>query len=200
MEFPEMEATGDVRDEALEDARIIDLYFARNEQAIRETETAYGRYCYGIALRILGSPADAEECVNDTYLRTWNSIPPKRPQALRAYLAHIVRNVAISRYRQYHAAKRNAGMEVSLTELSECLPAPDSGEHGTDAELRETLNAFVRALDETDRRLFVGRYWHGYAVSELARAYGMRENTVSQRLYRIRERLRRHLTERGYTV
>lgn len=184
------------------DHEIIELYFARDERAIRETADAHGAYCYGVAMRILRSHPDSEECVNDTYLRAWNSIPPKRPSVLRTYLAHIVRNLAISRYRRDHADKRSHASDTPLHELEECLPDPDEtpAEALATNELKGLLDAFVRSLEETDRRLFVGRYWHSYALADLARAYGMKENAVSQRLFRIRGRLRTYLSERGYRV
>lgn len=181
---------------------ILDLYFARDERAITETANAHGAYCFGVAMRILSSHQDSEECVNDTWLRAWNTIPPKRPSPLRTYLAHIIRNLAISRYRRDHAAKRSHAPDTPLSELAECLPDPDSSPTAaaSSAELREALNSFVAGLEDTDRKLFVGRYFHSYTPAQLAQAYGMKENTLNQRLFRIRERLRRHLAERGYTV
>lgn len=129
------------------DEQIIELYFARDERAISETANAHGAYCFGVAMRILKSHMDSEECVNDTWLRAWNTIPPKRPSILRTYLAHIIRNVAISRYRREHAP------DSPLHELTECLPNPDGtpAEAATSAELREALNSFVTGLEETDR-------------------------------------------------
>lgn len=186
----------------LTDEQIIGLYFARDERAISETANAHGTYCFGVAMRILHSHPDAEECVNDTWLRTWNTIPPKHPDNLRTYLAHIIRNLAISRYRREHAEKRFHAPDSPLHELSECLPDPEASpaEAASSAELRKALNAFVAGLDETDRNMFVGRYFHSYTAAELAKAYGMKENAINQRLFRIRGRLRQYLTERGYTV
>ena len=184
------------------DQEIVELYFARDERAIRETADAHGAYCFGVAMRILQSQPDSEECVSDTWLQAWNTIPPKRPSVLRAYLAHIVRNLAISRYRHDHAAKRSHAPDTPIHELAECLPDPDGSpaEAVSSEDLREALNRFVSELDDLDRKLFVGRYWHSYTPSQLAKAYGIKENALNQRLYRIRERLRRYLTERGYRV
>ena len=184
------------------DEQIVELYFARDERAISETANAHGAYCFGVAMRILQSHPDSEECVNDTWLRAWNTIPPKRPSVLRTYLAHIIRNLAISRYRSEHAEKRSHAPDSPLHELAECLPDPDASpaEAVSSGELRQALNSFVAGLEETDRKLFVGRYFHSYSPRELAEAYGMKENALNQRLYRIRERLRKHLAERGYTV
>ena len=184
------------------DEQIIELYFARDERAISETANAHGAYCFGVAMRILKSHMDSEECVNDTWLRAWNTMPPKRPSVLRTYLAHIIRNLAISRYRSEHAEKRSHAPDSPLHELSECLPDPDGSpaEAASSAELRQALNSFVAGLEDTDRKLFVGRYFPSYTPSQLAEAYGMKENALNQRLFRIRERLRKHLEERGYTV
>ena len=184
------------------DEQIIALYFARDERAISETANAHGAYCFGLAMPILKSHMDSEECVNDTWLRAWNTIPPNRPDILRTYLAHIIRNLALSRYRRDHAEKRSHAPDSPLHELAECLPDPDSSpaEAASMAELRQTLNAFVAGLEEMDRKLFVGRYFHSYTPRQLSDAYGMKENALNQRLFRIRERLRKHLEERGYRV
>ena len=184
------------------DHEIIELYFARDERAISETANAHGAYCFGVAMRILQSHPDSEECVNDTWLRAWNTIPPKRPSVLRTYLAHIIRNLAISRYRRDHAAKRSHAPDTPIHELAECLPDPDGSpaDAAASAELRQALNDFVAGLDELDRKLFVGRYWHLYPVSVLANAYNLSPNNTSVRLHRTRERLRVYLTERGFTV
>ncbi|MBE6558459.1 MAG: sigma-70 family RNA polymerase sigma factor [Ruminococcaceae bacterium] len=177
------------------DQEIIALYFDRDEQAIVETAQRYGQTCMKTAMRILDNRSDAEECVNDTYLKAWNSIPPERPQALVAFLCRITRNVAITRYRALHRGKRNQDLEVALSELSECLPAAEE-----DGRLKDLLDGFLRALDETDRRLFLGRYWHNYPVNRLATAYGLTANAVSLRLYKTREKLRVYLEKEGYTV
>ena len=174
------------------DAEIVELYFARDEEAIRKTADKYGGYCKSISMSLLHSEPDADECVNDTWLKTWNSIPPKRPSVLRTFLARIVRHLSIDRY---HREKYNRDLEVALDELTVCSPI----EEGTTA-LGEELREFVDGLEETDRKLFVGRYWYGYPVHRLAEAYGMTPNAVSLRLYRVRLDLRAHLEERGYRI
>ncbi len=180
----------------MEDQDIIELYFARDEEAIRETAEKYGRYCEGIAQAILGDRSDAEECVNDTYLRTWNSIPPRRPASLKAFLGKITRNLSIDRYRRRHTARGGGHMDIMLSELSSCLPAPEEGR----SPLSDLLDEFLAELEPLDRRLFMGRYWHAYPVNRLAEGYGMTPNAVSLRLHRVRERLRAYLTERGYPL
>lgn len=177
------------------DQEIIALYFARDEQAIVETDRQYGQACMRTAMRILDSRPDAEECINDTYLKAWNSIPPERPNVLAAFLCRITRNLSITRYRTLHRIKRNKDLERSLTELSECIPAKEE-----DGTLRYLIDSFLRSADELDRRLFLGRYFHNYTVRRMAKAYGLTENAVSLRLFKMRERLRAYLEKEGYSV
>ncbi len=178
----------------MNDREIVGLFFARNEGAIRACETIYGRYCLGISMSILASQADAEECVNDTWLRAWQSIPPQNPPSLKAYLGRIVRNLSISRYRERHRQKRNADLDISLSELEDCIPMREDQV----GELLPLLEHFLRGIDERDRRLFVGRYWHNYTVRTLADANGMTANAVSLRLLRVREKLKEYLEKEGY--
>lgn len=175
---------------------ILDLYFQRDERAVTETAREYGVLCMELALRILGrgNRTDAEECVNDTYLKAWQTIPPKRPSPLKAYLARIVRNLAIDRYRQNQKRARTRELEEAIVELTPALWVPDHAE----SELGELLSSFLRGLEETERRLFVGRYWHNYAVKDLAKQYHLTPNAVTKRLGRTRDALRAYLNERGY--
>ena len=177
------------------DQEIIALYFARDEQAIVETDRQYGQTCMRTAMRILDSRSDAEECVNDTYLKAWNSIPPERPNVLAAFLCRITRNLAITRYRAAHRHKRNKDLELSLTELAECIPATEE-----DGTLRYLIDSFLRSADELDRRLFLGRYFHNYTARRMATVYGISENAVSLRLFKMREKLRAYLEKEGYSI
>ena len=177
------------------DQEIIELYFARDEEAILATDKRYGGFCTSLAMNILHNKSDAEECVSDTYIKVWQTIPPKWPPSLKTYLAHITRNLAISRYRKRHAKRRNMGLEVPLSELDECLPAVEQ-----DTDLKYIINDFVASLPELDRKLFVGRYFYAYDLSVLSGAYGLAPNTIAQRLYRMREKLRVILAEGGYSV
>ena len=177
------------------DQEIINLFFARDEQAIVETDRQYGPVCMRTAMRILDSRPDAEECLNDTYLKAWNSIPPERPNVLAAFLCRITRNLAITRYRATRRHKRNKDLELSLSELAECIPAAEE-----DGTLRYLIDSFLRSADELDRRLFLGRYFHNYTVRRMAKAYGLTENAVSLRLYKMREKLRAYLAKEGYSV
>ncbi len=178
------------------DEDILDLYFARDERAIAETAERYGRVCMQVSMGILGSQADAEECVNDAYLKTWNAIPPERPKSLCAFVCRIARNLSINRLRDMTATKRSRDLTVSLSELEDCIPAREE----IITELPRLLSDFLRSLNETERALFMGRYWYGQSVKALAADYNIRANTVSQRLYKTREKLRTYLAERGYTV
>jgi RNA polymerase sigma-70 factor (ECF subfamily) len=182
----------------LNDQSIIDLYFARDEEAIRETERAHGAFCMGVSMSILNNRQDAEECVNDTYLRAWNAIPPTVPRCLRAFLARIVRNLSIDRYREKRAARPAAELEAAMAELASCIPT--EGEREEAAALADLLDQFLRAEEEVDRRLFLGRYWHGAAVKDLAAGSGLSPNAVTKRLGKTRERFRIYLSERGYSV
>ena len=178
----------------MEDKEIIALYFDRDERAIRETADKYGDFCEGVAMGILGNRQDAEECVSDTYLRTWNSIPPKRPDSLKAFVGKIARNLSIDRLRHRHIARHDSDMEIMLSELEPYLPAQE--EEGS--ALTDLLDGFLDGLDALDRRLFMGRYWHGYTVARMAEHYGLTPNAVSLRLHRVREKLRDYLQKGGY--
>ncbi len=175
---------------------IIALYFARDERAIIETDRVYGKFCMGLSEGIVGNRADAEECVNDTYLRVWNTVPPKNPPSLKTYLARIIRNLSIDRYRQNRAARKHIDFEIALHELSECLPEPTEAE----TDLIPLMETFLRGEDDMSRKLFMGRYWHACSVKELAKHYGLTQNAVTKRLTRTREKLRAYLTERGYRI
>lgn len=177
----------------MEDKKIIELYFARDEQAILQTAARYGKLCQQIATHILGNRSDAEECVNDAYLKLWNSIPPARPRSLSAFISRITRNIAIDRYRSLHSKRYNRDMEVALEELAEITPADTSQE-----VLTELVQVFLRSLEDTDRRLFLGRYWYASSVKDLAKAWDMTPNAVSLRLRKTREKFKTFLLERGY--
>ena len=183
----------------MEDLHIIELYFARDEEAIRHTADKYGPYCTAVSMSILHSEPDAEECVNDTWLKTWNSIPPTRPNSLKLFLARITRNLSINRHRALHSEKRNKDLEVSLTELEPYFPAPEDMPGGG-GELVELLNEFLEKQNKMDRVVFVQRYWYSLSTAQIAEEHKMSENAVWVRLHRTRERLRAYLTERGYKL
>ena len=187
-------APADPKPDVLSDAEIVALYLARDESAIEHTARVYGSYCLSVAMNILQNHPDAEECVNDTYLKTWHSIPPHKPTVLRLFLGKITRNLAIDKYRAGKA--RNRELEVALDEISEILPAREED----DSELPALLADFLASLPAEERNFFVLRYYHGHTVARLAKAFKMKPNNLSARLYRTREKLRAYLAERGYRV
>ena len=178
------------------DESIIELYFARNEAALTETDRAYGAFCRRIALNILTIIEAAEECVNDTYLKAWNSIPPTRPNSLRAFLGSITRNLSISRYRLNHAEKRGAAL--LLSELGDCIPEPASEGNFDERHLIQTLNEWLRALPDRDRALFVRRYFSGDDLKTLAGLCGVTQNRMAQMMFRLRKKLREKLESEGF--
>ena len=185
----------------MEDLQIIDLYWQRDEQAIRETDGKYGPLCHRIAINILSSFQDSEECVSDTYGRCWDTMPPQRPFSLRAYVGRIVRNLSISRYRANHAQKRFAGAEVLLSELEDCVPMPYNVQRTVESgELGGLISDWLETLTAEERALFLRRYWSGDSVQELARELGVRPNALTKRLLRLRGQLRKYLEERGVEV
>ena len=182
----------------MDDSRIIDLYWQRSETAIDETAKKYARYCHSISFNILRSEEDAEECVNDTWYAAWDKMPPERPQSLGAFLGRIPRNLSVSRWRQSRAQKRYSGMEVLLSELEECVPAPGTVEEDLERrQLAQAISTWLDTLGPEDRRLFIRRYWYGGGVKELAEEAGERANTLSQRLSRLRKNLRIFLESEG---
>ena len=182
----------------MDDLAIVELYHQRDEQAIAESDKKYGTLCRSIALRLLGFREDAEECVNDTWHAAWNKIPPDRPQTLAPFLGRITRNLSISRWRRNHAQKRYDGMEVMLSELKDCVPAPGAvEEHWERRQLAQSISTWLDGLEDGERRLFIRRYWYGDPVKELAAERGEEANTLSQRLLRLRKNLRAFLESEG---
>lgn len=184
--------------DVMEDSRIIGLFFERSEQALEELDRKYGAAVKKTAANILSDRLDTEECVNDTYLRVWNSIPPQKPNPLVSYVCKIARNLALDRYRSNTAEKRNGNLDLVLEEMEECIPSNMSVETELDAkELTQAINRFLSALPKDDRFLFVRRYWYGDSVADLAAMTGGSANRISVRLFRIREKLRNTLTKEG---
>ena len=180
----------------MDDSRIIELYFARDERAVEETKASYGRLIYSVAFRILDSSSDSEECENDTYIRAWNSIPPARPTRLSAYLCKIARNLALNRLRD---EKRVLKIELIFDEIGEAIP-DNQGEITEMIELRESISGFVNGLGKRQRRIFIKRYFYMQDVKEIAREMGMTRGSVSVALHRVRQELRDYLEERGIVI
>lgn len=186
----------------MDDIQIVQLYWDRDEQAIPATSAKYENYCIAIAMNILGSPEDAEECVNDTYLNAWNAMPPHRPHVLSAFLGKITRNLSLNKYRQIHAEKRGGGrLPQVLDELAECVSGTVTVEQEADRrELIKAINSFLGTLSPAKRSIFVCRYWYLDSISDIASRFGMTANHVSVTLNRLRTSLRNHLTERGFEI
>ncbi len=186
----------------MEDSKIVQMYLERDERAISVTAEKYGKYCEYIAKNILGSGEDAEECVNDTYLSAWNSIPPHRPEILSVFLGKITRNLSFNRYKYNKTKKRNCGeITMALDELAEII----SGNDDVDSELNYkelvfAINEFLNTLDTERHDIFIFRYFYTESISDIAHRYGKREGNVSMTLNRIRKKLQRYLYERGFKI
>ena len=186
----------------MDDAKIVQLYFDRDEQAIPATADKYGNYCTSIAKNILGNHEDAEECVNDTYLNTWNAIPPHRPKMLSTFLGKIVRNLAINRYKHNTADKRGGGEITSvLDELASCVSGnEDVGQAYEYKELVAAINNFLSTLSAHKRNIFVCRYWYTDSISDIATRFDMTCSAVSMMLNRLKTKLHSYLIKRGYEL
>ncbi|MBQ9131469.1 MAG: RNA polymerase sigma factor [Clostridia bacterium] len=179
----------------MEDFQIVNLYWARNEAAISESDRKYGRMLQSLSLSILSSRQDAEECVNDTYLAAWKSMPTQRPSYLGAFLSKITRNLSIDRYRASRREKRG-GVELVLEELSECVSSADSVEQDYEnGRLTAALNGFLYKLEPEKRVMFIRRYFYSQPIAQIAAELGVGESKVKITLYRIREKLRQSLEE-----
>ena len=189
-------------DDAVEDERIVDLFLARDENAVRCAAEKYGLRLRALALRIAGEVQTAEECENDAYLAAWNAIPPAEPRDyLYAFLARIVRNLALNRCRDRERLKRAAFVSELSREMEECIPAPDDLESRMDdLALREALNGFLGTLGEEKRNIFLRRYWYLDPVAEIAKRFGISQSKVKTTLLRVRKQLREYLEKEGYTL
>ncbi len=185
----------------MEDKQIIDLYWSRNETAVHETAQKYGRYCHFIAHQILQIEADAEEAVNDTWFKAWNTIPPHRPTSLKGYVGMLTRQLSLDLWEKNHAQKRSAQASAALEELSECVADRASTCDPAEAlALREALDRFIKTLPEKTRTVFLRRYWYACDLKQIAQSMGMGENHVSVLLYNTRKRLRAFLMKEGFSV
>lgn len=181
----------------MEDAEIVDLYWQRDQQAIAETDKKYGAYCQHIAYAVCSDRLDAEECVNDTWLRAWGAMPDKRPTVLATFLGKITRNLAINRFQRKTRKKRGGGeTELALEELEDCIPAALDVERRYELqEFRQAIGRFVSGLSETEQKVFVARYWYLSPVEEIARRLQISSSKTKSMLFRLRNRLRLYLKE-----
>jgi RNA polymerase sigma-70 factor (ECF subfamily) len=180
----------------VDDNKIIDLYFARNENAIRQTAAKYGKMLFGVSYGILRSIPDTEECLDDTYMSAWKSIPPQRPTYFSAFLSKIARNISLNRYRQNKRRYQNLVLDAILDEMAECIPAPSSDE-AEDIAIRDCLNRFLSGLNSKARIIFVKRYFFMRSILEISNEMGISESSVKVSLSRARTLLREHLEREG---
>lgn len=180
----------------MSDQEIIALLSARDEQGLRAMQEQYGPFCMGIMRRLLDNAEDCREAENDLWLQVWNSIPPARPDNLKAYLAKAARNTAIHYLERENAQKRKH-VSVLLSELSDCVPDPMANREADAAILREALNGFVRSLSPREREVFVRRYWYGESIAELQSRTGWTQSRITSLMQRLRKRLKRHLEKEG---
>ena len=184
----------------MDDKRIVELFFQRDEQALTETRQKYSRYLHRVAHNILQNPQDAEECVNDTYLRAWNAIPPHRPSRLAVFLGKIARRLALDRYAALTADKRGGGTTADLLEeWRDCLPNAD-GDPTDDMAVRDALSRFLRQLPAERRRIFIRRYWYGDPIHDIATAYHSTVSRIKMTLSRTRGELKTFLEKEGIAL
>ncbi len=181
----------------MDDLSIIELYFERDENAIKETDIKYKKLCLGIARNILNNEADSEECVNDTYLSLWNSIPPARPDNFSAFICRITRNLSLKRLGYNRAQKRNPSVTVSFEELESVLPDSLIEPDISDEKLGKVISDFLRNQKEEARNVFIRKYWYFDTVADIAARYSFSESKVKVLLHRTRNKLREHLKKEG---
>ena len=185
----------------IDDERIIDLFFKRDQQGIRELDIKYGKTCHSLSYNITNSKQDAEECVNDAYLGAWNTIPPTRPNPLLSYIVKIVRNISLKIYWRKQAAKRSGNYKIALEEIEGCIAGPQNVEDEMEArELARIIEEFLDTLTLENRVIFMRRYWFADSYKDMAELVGLTEKNISVRLTRIREKMKQYLIERGVSV
>lgn len=186
----------------MNDLKIIEMYWSRNEAAISSSQQAYGAYCFAIANNILANREDSEECVNDTWLKAWNAIPPHRPNKLSAFFGRITRNLSFNKFEARQAQKRGCGeIMLALDELFECIPDVNTPEETvTTSELIESVNAFLRTLPVRERNIFLRRYWYVESAAQIAKRFGMTAGSVKASLHRSRTKLKARLEKEEIIV
>jgi RNA polymerase sigma factor, sigma-70 family len=185
----------------IDDERIIDLFFKRDQQGIRELDIKYGKTCHSLSYNITNSKQDAEECVNDAYLGAWNTIPPTRPNPLLSYIVKIVRNISLKIYWRKQAAKRSGNYKIALEEIEGCIAGPQNVEDEMEArELARIIEEFLDTLTLENRVIFMRRYWFADSYKDIAELVGLTEKNISVRLTRIREKMKQYLIEREVSV
>lgn len=183
----------------MNDEQIVELYMERSEKAISETYDKYSAYCNSISFSILRNLEDAEECVNDTFRKAWESIPPSKPSNLKAFLGKIARNISLNKLKHNNTQKRGAGqVDVLLSELEECISDKFSVENEIyGRQLSQSINAFLEGLTAEKRKVFVSRYWYTRSMKEISQQYGISEEKIKSILFRLRKQLKKHLEKEG---
>lgn len=183
----------------MDDRHIIELFLERSEEAILQTEAKYGRYCYQIAFNVLNNFEDSEECVNDTYMRAWGSIPPNEPQSLSAFLGKITRNLALDKLRRRSSSKRGGGeVPLALDELIDCVSGGDEIERLHDSEeISEAINTFLEGLNPMERGVFMRRYWMFESIDKIAERFDISTSRVTTMLFRLRGKLKKEFMKEG---
>ena len=185
----------------MKDNEIVTLFWNRDEEAIKQTDVKYGMYCHSIAFNILSIKEDAEECVSDTWLSAWNNIPPNRPANLRIWLGKVVRNCALNLWNRNHARKRYNGMEELFDELADCLPSDDIAVQTLEVkELNHLIDNWLKTLPESDRALFIRRYWGGESLKTLSKDWRVTPEKLAQRMYGLRCELKSVLQKEGVNI
>ena len=184
----------------MDDSKIIELFFARNEDAIKHTDDTYGRRLFHLADNIVHNDQDAEESVNDTYMKAWDTIPPQRPEHFFAYISIICRNFALKRIDWQKAKKRNAEVVTLTQEMENCIPDTYRDMEADERELGRILDAFLRTLTPENQMVFLRRYWYVDTIAEIAVRYGISESAVQMRLNRTRSKLAMYLAKEGIKV
>ena len=185
----------------MDDRTIMDMYFARDENAVKATKEKYGRLVKSISYNILGNTSDCEECENDTYLALWKNIPPEKPKSFAAYLGRVARNIAMKKYEYNRAEKRNSAMEDALSELGEIVSGDGEPEKEFEsADITRAIEAYLLKKPKAQRRVFVRRYWYCESIPKIAKRFGFSESKVKSMLMRMRNELKTHLERNGITL
>lgn len=186
----------------MQDEKIIELYWERNESAIRETQTVYEKYLSKIIYNVLGNLQDSTECLNDTYFRIWNSIPPNRPAVFSTYIGKIARETAIDAYRKQNRSKRKASeYTLALDEISECVSGRENTEKAVEAKiLGKEISSYLRTVSEDKRTVFIMRYYYADSVKDISKHMNMSESRVKSILHRMRKGLKKHLEKEGFEI
>ena len=185
----------------IEDEKIIEMFFGRSEQGIRELDIKYGKVCHKLSYNIVNSRQDAEECVNDAYLGAWNAIPPVKPNPLLTYICKIVRNISLKIYYRKEAAKRSSTYTIAMEEIEACIADPNTVEAEIEArELARIIESFLDTLTVENRVIFMRRYWFSDSCKDIAKFVGLSEKNISVRLTRIRQKMKNYLAEREVFV